>query len=165
MSEIDGKHGVQSLEIGMRVLQVIVNGHRAMALKDITALARMSSAKAHRYLVSLVRTGMVEQDSLTSRYDLGPLAMTLGLVAADRQDGVGGRAVREQVVADGGVDDVCHAPSLPYPGAYSQTRQPELSLVTATFCGKLPRVLRYISVSTTALSRLPDDDTRTSTSS
>lgn len=88
MSEVDGKHGVQSLEIGMRVLQVIVNGHRAMALKDIAALARMSSAKAHRYLVSLVRTGMVEQDPLTSRYDLGPLAMTLGLVAADRQDAV-----------------------------------------------------------------------------
>lgn len=88
MSEIDGKHGVQSLEIGMRVLQVIVNGHRAMALKDIAALARMSSAKTHRYLVSLVRTGMVEQDPLTSRYDLGPLAMTLGLVAADRQDAV-----------------------------------------------------------------------------
>lgn len=88
VSEVDGKHGVQSLEIGMRVLQVIVNGHRAMALKDIAALARMSSAKAHRYLVSLVRTGMVEQDPLTSRYDLGPLAMTLGLVAADRQDAV-----------------------------------------------------------------------------
>jgi DNA-binding IclR family transcriptional regulator len=88
VSEIDGKHGVQSLEIGMRVLQVIVNGHRAMALKDIAALAHMSAAKAHRYLVSLVRTGMVEQDPLTSRYDLGPLAMTLGLVAADRQDAV-----------------------------------------------------------------------------
>jgi DNA-binding IclR family transcriptional regulator len=88
VSEVDGKHGVQSLEIGMKVLQVIVNGHRAMALKDIAAIARMSSAKVHRYLVSLVRTGMVEQDPLTSRYDLGPLAMTLGLVAADRQDAV-----------------------------------------------------------------------------
>lgn len=72
----------------MRVLQVIVNGHRSMALKDIAAAAKMPAAKVHRYLVSLVRSGMVEQDPLSSRYDLGPFAMTLGLIAADRQDSI-----------------------------------------------------------------------------
>lgn len=70
----------------MRVLQVIVNGHRSMPLKEIAAAAKMPAAKVHRYLVSLIRSGMVEQDPLSSRYDLGPFAMTLGLVAADRQD-------------------------------------------------------------------------------
>lgn len=70
----------------MQVLQAIVNGHRAMALKDIAAAAGMTSSKTHRYLVSLVRSGMVEQDSHSSRYELGPFAMTIGLVAADRLD-------------------------------------------------------------------------------
>lgn len=86
MSDSDSKSGVQSLEIGMQVLQAIVNGHRAMALKDIAAAAGMAPSKTHRYLVSLIRSGMVEQDSLTSRYELGPFAMTIGLVAADRLD-------------------------------------------------------------------------------
>lgn len=70
----------------MQVLQAIVNGHKAMPLKDIAAAAGMAPSKAHRYLVSLVRSGMVEQDPLSSRYELGPFAMTVGLVAADRLD-------------------------------------------------------------------------------
>lgn len=82
----EGKHGVQSLEIGMGILRVMVNGHRSMMLKDIAAAADMPASKAHRYLVSLIRAGLVEQDPLTSRYDLGPFALNIGLVAIDRLD-------------------------------------------------------------------------------
>ncbi|MBA3997622.1 MAG: IclR family transcriptional regulator [Candidatus Accumulibacter sp.] len=82
----DGKHGVQSMEIGTRILQAIVNGHRSMMLKDIAAAADMPASKVHRYLVSLIRGGLVEQDPLTSRYDLGPFALNIGLVAIDRLD-------------------------------------------------------------------------------
>ena len=82
----DGKHGVQSMEIGVRILQAMVTGHRAMMLKDIAAAAGMPASKVHRYLVSLIRCGLVEQDPLTSRYDLGPFALNIGLVAVDRLD-------------------------------------------------------------------------------
>lgn len=82
----EGKHGVQSMEIGLHILQAMVNGHRAMMLKDIAAAAEMPASKVHRYLVSLIRGGLVEQDPLTSRYDLGPFALNLGLVAIDRLD-------------------------------------------------------------------------------
>lgn len=82
----DGKHGVQSMEIGVRILQAMVTGHRAMMLKDIAAAAGMPASKVHRYLVSLIRGGLVEQDPLTSRYDLGPFALNIGLVAVDRLD-------------------------------------------------------------------------------
>ncbi len=82
----EGKNGVQSFEIGMTILRAISGGHRAMMLKDIAAAADMPASKVHRYIVSLVRTGMVEQDPLTSRYDLGPFALSLGLVAVDRLD-------------------------------------------------------------------------------
>jgi len=57
-----------------------------MMLKDIAQAADMPPSKAHRYLVSLIRSGLVEQDRLTSRYDLGPFALNLGLVALDRVD-------------------------------------------------------------------------------
>jgi len=84
--ELEGKHGVQSLEIGMGILRAMVRGQRAMMLKDIAAAAGMAPSKAHRYLVSLIRAGLVEQDPLTSRYDLGPFALNIGLVAIDRID-------------------------------------------------------------------------------
>lgn len=86
--EMEGKHGVQSLEIGMGILRAMVNGHRSMMLKDIAAAADMPASKAHRYLVSLIRAGLVEQDPMTSRYDLGPFALNIGLVAIDRLDRV-----------------------------------------------------------------------------
>lgn len=85
-ADADGKHGVQSLEIGMSILRVMLGGHRHMMLKDIAAAAGMPASKAHRYLVSLIRAGLVEQDAATSRYDLGPFALNLGLVAIDRID-------------------------------------------------------------------------------
>ena len=86
--EREGKHGVQSLEIGMGILRAMVNGQRSMMLKDIAAAADMPASKAHRYLVSLIRAGLVEQDPMTSRYDLGPFALNIGLVAIDRLDRV-----------------------------------------------------------------------------
>lgn len=86
--ELEGKHGVQSLEIGMGILRAMVNGQRSMMLKDIAAAADMPASKAHRYLVSLIRAGLVEQDPLTSRYDLGSFALNIGLVAIDRLDRV-----------------------------------------------------------------------------
>lgn len=84
-----GKHGVQSFEIGMQVLRVLLAGDRTMMLKDIAAAAGMPPSKVHRYLVSMVRTGLVEQDPASSLYALGPLALEIGLVATDRLDGVG----------------------------------------------------------------------------
>jgi DNA-binding IclR family transcriptional regulator len=44
----------------------------------------MPPAKAHRYLVSLSRAGLVEQNSATGLYDLGPFAVELGLSALGR---------------------------------------------------------------------------------
>lgn len=86
--ETEGKHGVQSLEIGMGILRAMVNGQRSMMLKEIAAAAGMPASKAHRYLVSLIRAGLVEQDVATSRYNLGPFALNIGLVAIDRLDRV-----------------------------------------------------------------------------
>ena len=86
--ELKSSHGVQSLEIGIGVLKVLVESDAAMMLKEIAAAADMPASKAHRYLVSLVRSGLVQQDSQNSKYDLGPLAIPLGLAAVDRLDRV-----------------------------------------------------------------------------
>ncbi|WP_051603150.1 IclR family transcriptional regulator [Simplicispira psychrophila] len=86
--EKDAQHGVQSFEVGAGVLRAVVRGQRLMTLKDIAAAAEMPPSKAHRYLVSLIRTGLIEQDPLTSRYKLGPFSLDIGLVALDRLDRV-----------------------------------------------------------------------------
>ena len=86
--EKESKHGVQSLEVGAGVLRAVVDGHRSMMLKEIAAAADIPASKAHRYLVSLIRAGLIEQDPATSRYSLGPFALNIGLVAIDRLDRV-----------------------------------------------------------------------------
>lgn len=86
--EKESQHGVQSLEVGAAVLRAVVRGKPSMMLKDIAAAADMPASKAHRYLVSLIRAGLIEQDSMTSRYRLGAFALDIGLVAIDRLDRV-----------------------------------------------------------------------------
>lgn len=44
-------------------------------------MSAMPAAKAHRYLVSFQRMGLVSQDPLSARYHLGPFALALGLSA------------------------------------------------------------------------------------
>ena len=55
----------------------------------LTALARavgMPTAKAHRYLTSLINTGLVTQSHRSGSYDLGDFAIQLGLAALSRQN-------------------------------------------------------------------------------
>ncbi len=89
--------GVQSVEIGLRVLAVLAQAYQPLMLRDIAKAMNMPSAKVHRYLVSLAREGMVEQDGAGARYGLGPLALTVGLAALHQLDVVriGGAAVAE----------------------------------------------------------------------
>jgi DNA-binding IclR family transcriptional regulator len=57
-------------------------------LRDLAAAAQMPPAKAHRYLVSFMRMGLVEQQSETGFYDLGGFALELGLSAIARLEPV-----------------------------------------------------------------------------
>ncbi|MCU0869940.1 MAG: helix-turn-helix domain-containing protein, partial [Burkholderiales bacterium] len=80
--------GIQSLEVAGRLLHALVRSNRALALKDLAADAAMPAAKAHRYLASFQRIGLIEQDPVTGRYDLGVGALELGLAAIGRIDPV-----------------------------------------------------------------------------
>lgn len=87
--------GIQSLEVGFALLDVLTQTTGPLMLRDLAARAGMSAAKAHRYLVSFQRLGLVVQDSRTTRYDLGPAALKLGLAALSRLDAV--RLARERI--------------------------------------------------------------------
>ena len=62
--------GVQSLEIGLSVLDVLIDHNEPMMLKDIAQAIQMHPAKCHRYLVSLIRKSYARQLS-DGRYGLG----------------------------------------------------------------------------------------------
>jgi DNA-binding IclR family transcriptional regulator len=81
--------GIRSLEIGMQLVAAMAEhafDEPPPMLKTLAAAAGMPPAKAHRYLVSLVRSGMVERDPVTGRYQLGPMARTVGLRALQSLD-------------------------------------------------------------------------------
>jgi DNA-binding IclR family transcriptional regulator len=80
------RQGIQSIEAGTRLLRALAGSNRAMMLKDLAKGSGMPPAKAHRYLVSFIRSGLIAQDPATGRYDLGPFALELGLSSLARLD-------------------------------------------------------------------------------
>jgi DNA-binding IclR family transcriptional regulator len=84
----DSRQGIQSIEVGMPLLRVLAGRGAPMMLRDLANEAGMPAAKAHRYLVSFIRTGLVTQDRLSGRYDLGHFALELGLASLARLDAV-----------------------------------------------------------------------------
>src|SRR6185436_14661409 len=83
-----GRRGIQSVEVGGRLLHALAHHGRAMALKDLAADAGMPAAKAHPYLVSFGHIGLVEQEPDSGRYALGPLALQMGLISLQQADPV-----------------------------------------------------------------------------
>ena len=96
--------GIQSVEIGMRLLSALVEltaDAPPPMLKTLAAAAGMAPAKAHRYIVSLLRCDLVEREPATGRLRLGPMARHIGLSAIRNLDAVKiGSAQLPRICAD-----------------------------------------------------------------
>lgn len=84
----DGRRSIQSVEVGFPLLAALVDAGRPLTLRDLAGAAGMTSAKAHPYLVSFTRVGLVQQDTVTGQYELGPFALQMGLASLQRLDPV-----------------------------------------------------------------------------
>ena len=82
------RRGIQSVEIASRLLQALASHMKPMALKDVALAAGMSANKAHPYMVSFLKVGFVAQDGASGHYELGSLALQLGLAKLQRLDPV-----------------------------------------------------------------------------
>jgi DNA-binding IclR family transcriptional regulator len=80
------RRGIQSVEIGLHVLEALAGLGEASTLGAIAQASGMSGSQTHRYLASLTASGMTQQDPGSGRYDLGPAALKLGLSALARTD-------------------------------------------------------------------------------
>jgi DNA-binding IclR family transcriptional regulator len=81
------RRGIQSIEIGSNLLLQLAKHIRPLALKDLAKAAGMTPGKAHPYLVSFLKVGFVNQTD-AGHYELGPLALQLGLARLQRIDPV-----------------------------------------------------------------------------
>lgn len=81
-----GQRAVQSVEVGGRLLLALAAERGPMNLKDLAAQAGLTAARAHPYLVSFGKLGLVEQDRGSGRYALGPAALQLGLACLAQLD-------------------------------------------------------------------------------
>lgn len=58
MTEASSRRGIQSIEIGYRLLRVLEQAPRALPLREIALGAGLSPSAANSNLVGLVRTGL-----------------------------------------------------------------------------------------------------------
>jgi DNA-binding IclR family transcriptional regulator len=80
--------GIQSIEVGGRLLLALAHQGQPLPLKDLARAADMTPAKAHPYLVSFIKLGLVEREGEGGRYGLGPLALQMGLIGLQQYDPV-----------------------------------------------------------------------------
>ena len=82
----EGQRSIQSVEIGFRLIRCLEEAPGPLGLKELSAAAGMAASKAHLYLVSFRRVGLVAQESDTGRYTLGAYALQLGSSAIRKLD-------------------------------------------------------------------------------
>lgn len=80
------RRGIQSIEIGMRILEALGAHGGSSPLGAVAQAVGMPAPQVHRYLQSLIASGMARQDVASGRYDLGSAALRLGLAALARTD-------------------------------------------------------------------------------
>lgn len=78
--------GVQSLQTGANVLRCFAAAAQPLTLSSVAATTAMAPGKVHRYLRGFIAAGLLVQDTATRKYDLGPLAYSLGVAALQRHD-------------------------------------------------------------------------------
>ncbi len=82
------RHGNRSIVVGVSLLRVIAGFGRPAGLGEISRAINMTPTRTQRYLLGLARAGLIEQNPLTQRYDLGFQVVELGVLALGRTDAV-----------------------------------------------------------------------------
>jgi DNA-binding IclR family transcriptional regulator len=80
------RQGIDAVEVAGAILQALLRCPRPARLKDIEIATGIPSAKIHRYLVSMIRCGLVRRHGSSNGYDFGLLAHQVGQVVARDND-------------------------------------------------------------------------------
>ena len=86
MADAGKSKGVQSVETGVAVLQLLAAAGKPLPLGELARGLQTTAPRVHHYLTSLVRAGLAEQDTATGYYKLGTELRRLGLAALAQLD-------------------------------------------------------------------------------
>lgn len=86
LSKKPPRRGIQSIEIGFSILDVLCKANGPLPLRRIAQKCDMAVANVHNYLVSFQKVGVVMQEPDTGFYGLGNYAITLGTAALQQFD-------------------------------------------------------------------------------
>lgn len=81
-----GRRRIQSADKATEVLLALVEAGKATQLRDLAQATGMTNSLTHRYLASLMASGLAVQHEVTGLYDLGPMAVRIGAAALSRVD-------------------------------------------------------------------------------
>lgn len=77
---VDERRGVGSAETAVQILRAMTGRAGPMRLKEICDQAGLAAGKAHSYMVSLRKAGLVEKAPGSTQYRLGPIVAEMLLV-------------------------------------------------------------------------------------
>ena len=78
--------GVRTLLMGISLLKAIARMPEPANLSEIARRTSLPVSRAHRYLTTLVQSGLLAVDPATGLYTLGPAAVELGVAAMSNTD-------------------------------------------------------------------------------
>lgn len=78
--------GINSVEIGLKVIRAIVDSPLPLNLTSIATNTGLTTSSAFRYLTSFQRAGLIERRPFDGNYQLGTFAVEVGLAALGRID-------------------------------------------------------------------------------
>ena len=85
MKQDSTRQGIGSLEIGLRILNIIAQSPKPPTLKSLSDQLSHSPSRLHKYLVSLLRMEYITQIN-GSQYALGKASLTLGIASIKKID-------------------------------------------------------------------------------
>src|SRR5258708_37146009 len=80
------RRGIQSADKAAEVLMALVSAGQAAPLRELARAVDMPASLVHRYLASLITTGLAAQNHITALYDLGPNAIRIAAAPLARVD-------------------------------------------------------------------------------
>lgn len=73
------QRGIQTVEYAGEILKLVCNSSKSLSLSEIAEAMQLSPSSAHKYLVSLLHTGLLKRNPSTLTFEVGSLSLRLGL--------------------------------------------------------------------------------------
>lgn len=86
MEVVKNNSMIQSLQIGIGILEKIAAQNRPLKFAEIQELTGLSKSNLYKYINTLMHAQMLYRDSETGAYVLGSKLIKLGMVAADQEN-------------------------------------------------------------------------------